>query len=379
MSRLRTLMLAVLVLGCGGGSDGGTGPAAVALVSIAPGDVTLTQGDTKQFTATDEDAHGNTLTGRAFAWSSTNTGVAGIAANGGSATVTAVAPGTADIIATSEEKADTVHVTVTAAAASVSLTAASTDTLRSRGDTVRLTAVAKDAGGATITGAPISFTSTRTSVATIDAHGLVTAVDDGRDSIVAQSGTAKAFVIVNVRRIYQKLVLSPNPLTVTMGSTATMTATPQDARGAAIAGLPAATFTSTDQTKATVSASGVVTPVAVGTARIIASLTAADGTHADTANVTVQAQSFPLTATVDMVGTTSFNPSTVDIAAGGSVTFRNNTGITHNVTFTSSNPPPPAGTGNYSSGSKTITFPTAGSYSYECSIHPNMTGTVRVH
>ena len=77
-----------------------------------------------------------------------------------------------------------------------------------------------------------------------------------------------------------------------------------------------------------------------------------------------------------MVSATSFSPDAVTIKAGGKVTFTNNTGITHNVTYTSTNPKPPDDIPNFSSGSKESAFATAGTYKYECSIHPNMTGTL---
>jgi plastocyanin len=68
----------------------------------------------------------------------------------------------------------------------------------------------------------------------------------------------------------------------------------------------------------------------------------------------------------------AFNPQVVKIAAGGSVTWTNQDGTTHTVTFSDS-------TQTLSNGaSYTRKFDTAGTFTYHCSIHPSMTGTVEV-
>jgi plastocyanin len=77
----------------------------------------------------------------------------------------------------------------------------------------------------------------------------------------------------------------------------------------------------------------------------------------------------------------SFNPSAVSFPAANmvTVTWTNNDGVTHTVTsnggvssFTSSGYINPGMT--YS-----VTFPSAGTYSYHCSIHTTMTGTITVN
>ena len=73
----------------------------------------------------------------------------------------------------------------------------------------------------------------------------------------------------------------------------------------------------------------------------------------------------------------SFTPASVAITRGGTVTWSNGNGVAHNVTFASA-AGAPANTANFSSGTVSRTFNTAGSYSYSCTNHPGMTGTVTV-
>jgi plastocyanin len=70
-----------------------------------------------------------------------------------------------------------------------------------------------------------------------------------------------------------------------------------------------------------------------------------------------------------------FTPSTVTIRRGQTVTWRFNDGSTpHNVTATHFR-----SSSTKSSGSYTVRFTRAGTYSYVCTIHPGMRGKVVVH
>ena len=85
----------------------------VASVTVSPASASLTVGATQQLAAVLKDAVGNTLTGRTITWASSNTAVATVS---GSGLVTAVAAGSATITATSETKSGTATFTVTAPA-----------------------------------------------------------------------------------------------------------------------------------------------------------------------------------------------------------------------------------------------------------------------
>jgi plastocyanin len=69
----------------------------------------------------------------------------------------------------------------------------------------------------------------------------------------------------------------------------------------------------------------------------------------------------------------AFNPREVHLAKGGTVTWTNNDGVTHTVSFNGVQSP---GFGNGATYSRT--FNDTGTFDYFCSIHPSMTGKVVV-
>jgi len=71
----------------------------------------------------------------------------------------------------------------------------------------------------------------------------------------------------------------------------------------------------------------------------------------------------------------SYDPSTATVAVNGFITWTNNDGTAHTVTFDSG---PNCGNVRASGGSETVQFTVPGSYPYHCNIHPDMTGTVEV-
>ena len=78
----------------------------------------------------------------------------------------------------------------------------------------------------------------------------------------------------------------------------------------------------------------------------------------------------------------SFSPSTATITVGSTATWDNPTSIDHNVTFLNPSAAQPGdGTGNitdFHSTSHSRKFNTPGTYSFNCTIHPGMTGTLTV-
>jgi plastocyanin len=73
----------------------------------------------------------------------------------------------------------------------------------------------------------------------------------------------------------------------------------------------------------------------------------------------------------------AFSPGTITIARTGTVTWVNNTGLLHNVTFQPATGAP-SNISNFSTGSTSRSFSTAGAFGYQCTNHAGMTGQVVV-
>jgi plastocyanin len=180
--------------------------------------------------------------------------------------------------------------------------------------------------------------------------------------------------------VFTSVTVSPSAPTVSVGATVSMSALAKDQNGAALSGAPAATWSSSDETKATVdAATGVVTGVANGTPTITASVTVGSVTHSGSQPVTVNTPG----STAGVTATTgqAFEPPGVTIARAsgtGTVTWSFQS-LAHTVSWDSQ----PSGasvadidiTQNAQVGRD---FTVAGHYTYHCSIHPGMHGTVDV-
>lgn len=345
--------LAVAIVGANGGilaalpgtatitatSEGisGSAPITVSFVPINTIDVSLAQssvqaGATSQATATPHDASGNVLTGRTITWSSSNTAVATVNANG---LATSVAPGSADITATSEGKTGFSTLTVTApppapVAIVFVLLSPSTVTV---GTPSQATASTRDASNNVLTGRTIVWASTNQSVATVDASGNVTTLAAGTTDITATSEgiTASATLTVNAMQGGQiaTVTVTLAPASVVVGATSQATVVFADANGSPI-NVNNITWASSDNAIATVDANGVVTAVAAGTASITATGRGRSGlaqitvTLVPVANVAVS-----LAASSVAVGQTTQATATATDANGATLTGRT-------VTWTSS-------------------------------------------
>jgi len=72
----------------------------------------------------------------------------------------------------------------------------------------------------------------------------------------------------------------------------------------------------------------------------------------------------------------AFNPSTITISAGTTLKWTNKDAVTHDVTSTTGS----FGSGPLNNGDTfSYTFSSSGTYTYYCTIHPSMTGSVTVN
>ncbi|MBI5549026.1 MAG: Ig domain-containing protein, partial [Deltaproteobacteria bacterium] len=201
-----------------------------------------------------------------------------------------------------------------------------------KGATQQLTATAgyDDEAFAVVTG-EATWTSSNEAVVTVSAAGLATAVAEGTAVIqAAYSGfTAKATIDVTAATLVS-IALTPADVSVGQGATATLMATGSYSDATTKDLTAEATWSTSDASKATVSA-GVVTGVAAGTATITASVGAVSGE----ADVTV---SEPV---LESIAVTPINPSievgsTRRLTATGSYSDDSTRNITTEVTWSSS-------------------------------------------
>ena len=83
----------------------------------------------------------------------------------------------------------------------------------------------------------------------------------------------------------------------------------------------------------------------------------------------------PGTVSIDNNTSTGFNPTTIIVSRGSTVTWTNNTGQTHTIT----NDYGKFESGDLPSGQQfSFTFYTSGTFPYHCKYHPMMKGTVVV-
>ena len=150
------------------------------------------------------------------------------------------------------------------------------------GDSYHLSAVAADAGGSPISGISFVWRSEDVSVATVDGSGLVVAQGPGSTRIVATAGEASGDALVSVVAPVSSMSVTPIASSITVGKTIQLVARAEDGDGRQLTG-GSIVWESSARTVALVSAAGLVTAVAPGSAII----SAAGGGKKATATVTV--------------------------------------------------------------------------------------------
>jgi|GEM_PF-2422027 len=169
--------------------------------------------------------------------------------------------------------------------------------LTSVGATADVTATVKDADNAEVSGAEVTWTSSNTEVATVDANGTITAVGEGVATITAiyagdntyKSATAELAVSVTDARTATTLTLDPASIEMKAGETyelSTITATVKGADDADVSGAEVTWTLATGTDYATV-ADGVITATAAGTATLTATYAGNDTYKGATAELTV--------------------------------------------------------------------------------------------
>ncbi len=186
-----------------------------------------------------------------------------------------------------------------------------TDELTAWGATVQLSAEVRDQNARVVGGATVTWTSSASSVATVDASGLVTAAGNGMATITASAGSASGSAVVTVTQSVESVVVSPSEETIALGNTLQLTPEAFDENGHAVAGAEFS-WESSDVAVATVNAGGLVTAIAEG----VATITASAGSASGSAVVTVR-------PTYTLSGTVSDSRRNGSMLAGAVVRLRN--------------------------------------------------------
>jgi len=262
---------------------------AVTGVKVSPTTASIFEGANQVLKATvaPSDASNKKIT-----WKSSNTKVATVDTNG---KVTAVKAGKADITVTTEDGGYTAKCVVTVTAkiipvTSVKLSATTASIVEGANQTLTATVVPSNASNKKVT-----WKSSDTKIATVDANGKVTAVKAGKADITVTTEdggyTAKCVVTVTAKIIpVTSVKLSSTTASIVEGANQTLTATvaPSNATNKKV------TWKSSDTKIATVDANGKVTAVKAGKADI--TVTTEDGKYTAKCVVTVTAKIIPVTS-----------------------------------------------------------------------------------
>lgn len=208
-------------------------PPPVASVTVTPGTASVTVGSTQQLIAATLDGSGTPLTGRAIAWTSSDTTKAKVSASG---LVTAIAVGAVTISASSEGKSGVANLTILPAPVAT-VTVSPNPASVNAGATQQLTATLVDANNNVLTGRTVTWSTSDASKATVTSDGLVAGVAAGAVTITAtsegKSGTSAVTVIfVPVATV----AVAPSTVPIQVGTTTTLAATAKDANGNALSG-----------------------------------------------------------------------------------------------------------------------------------------------
>lgn len=293
-------------------SEGKTGtsavtvvPPAIASVTLQPDTASIRVGASTTLTPTVKDVTGAIVSDRDLTWTSSNVTVATVSTTG---VVTGRAIGAAIISATSGGKSGSASVTVVAIpVGSVTVAPASATLVPTQRES--LTAVVRDANGVFVTDRTVTWSSSNTAVAIVAPSGWVTAVAPGVATVTATSEGRSGSANISVAPMpVGSVMVNPASSTVRTGETTTLSATLRDTSGAVVTDR-VVTWSSSDETIATVSSAGVVTGVSAGTATISATSEGKSGSSA----VTV----LPVP-----VATVSLEPASVRLEPGQTATIQ---------------------------------------------------------
>lgn len=273
-----SLIALSLLSGCSGG---GSHPNRITAIAISPASATIAVGQKQQLngTATTNGGQQVTSDNSAASWTSSNTSVAAVDQSG---LVLAIAVGNATITATVQTGGGPVSGTATltvTAAALVSIAVTPSSPSAAAGATQQFTATGTFTDNSQHDLGSAAWTSSNTTVATIDSNGLAMALAPGSTIITAASNGISGSVTLTVASASPTLVsvaVTPANPTLTSGAMQQFTATGTYSDNSQQA-LSSATWSSSNTNVATINGSGVATAIAAGVTTISAATNGVSG------------------------------------------------------------------------------------------------------
>ena len=280
------LVSAIVLTACGGGGGGdGAGtagpstpdPVTLVSISVSPAAASVAPGAVKQFTATGVYSDGTSQALVGVTWSSSNTVVATVNATGLAA---GVAAGSANITAAFGGKSASASLVVTAATLqSITVTPGSTSIAAGLVQQYAVTGVYSDGTSQALTG--VTWSSSNTAVATVNATGLATGLTSGSANITAAFGgkSASASLTVTAATL-QSITVTPASASIALGLTKQYVATGLFSDGTSQP-LTGVSWSSSNSAVAYINPTGVATAgVNSGTTTITASVSGKSGSAA---------------------------------------------------------------------------------------------------
>jgi trimeric autotransporter adhesin len=251
-----------------------TAPSVVS-IAVTPEGLTLGIGINQPYVATATYSDGSSADlSSGVTWSSSSTSVATVDNNG---LVATVAAGSTTVTATFGSFTDTATLTVVPAHLTSIAVTPSVQTIAA-GTSLQFSAIGSFDDGSTQLLTSVSWTTSSSSIATVDSNGFANGVGGGSASITATSGSVSgtASLTVSVATLVS-IAVTPNTPSMAVGTTKQFTATGTFSDSSQQDITSAVLWTSSTPAVATVSAQGLATSLATGTTTVKATFGGVSG------------------------------------------------------------------------------------------------------
>ena len=265
--------LLLAVTACGSGSSGTATPRTLASLTVTPSNSSVAIGSTQQMTATGTYSDGTTgnLTS-SVTWTSSDSSVETVSSSG---LVTSVGLGTAMITAASGSISNHTNLTVNPALVSIAVTPVTPSTPVNGTQQFTATGTYSDSSQQDITGS-VNWSSSDTTVATINSAGLATGVAAGNVSIHAISGNVSGSTTLTVTPILVSLTVTAADSIIDINTTTQFTAIGHLSDGSAQDYTQLVNW-SAPGSVASIDNTGLATGLAIGTVTVTASFGSISG------------------------------------------------------------------------------------------------------